>query len=273
MGDTLSNVKSTERKIILSARQRKWRAANRERVSAWRKNWYAKNRYKLLAQKKNVSPEVKAKRAERQRKYYAEHRDEIRCRERASPSVRDRQKYRQEKNRIRYQMDPEYRKSIIEKSKKYENSRKGKETRAAHARSYYQKNKSLLLAKVHAHYELHRDRDIAKKREWRAKNPERCRKISRDKDARKLMSRGRHTFYGWMGKVAYYGWKCYYCGVGLSRKTLSQDHAIPLSRNGTNFLSNLIPCCRSCNSSKKDRTVQEFLALRLRSQTPVTPDP
>lgn len=61
---------------------------------------------------------------------------------------------------------------------------------------------------------------------------------------------GAHTAAQWLARVAYYGWRCRWCGVELNGKTLSKDHVIAISRGGTNWASNLVPSCRSCNSGK-----------------------
>lgn len=42
------------------------------------------------------------------------------------------------------------------------------------------------------------------------------------------------------------GTECFYC---LSPAT-TVDHVVPLSRGGTNYEGNLVPCCKPCNSSK-----------------------
>jgi hypothetical protein len=36
------------------------------------------------------------------------------------------------------------------------------------------------------------------------------------------------------------------------------DHAHPVSQGGTDAMNNLVPCCKSCNSSKRNRTIDEF---------------
>lgn len=54
---------------------------------------------------------------------------------------------------------------------------------------------------------------------------------------------------------------CQYCHVigGI----LEVDHVIPISRGGTNELSNLVTACRRCNRQKKDKTPEEFEAWKL----------
>lgn len=52
------------------------------------------------------------------------------------------------------------------------------------------------------------------------------------------------------------GYECRYCGC---TDELAVDHIIPLSRGGTNDPENLTPACKPCNSSKRDKLVEEWL--------------
>lgn len=57
-------------------------------------------------------------------------------------------------------------------------------------------------------------------------------------------------------------YKCKYCGQVGGK--LEVDHIIPISKGGTNSLSNLTTSCRKCNRQKKDMLVEEFLKWRKR---------
>lgn len=46
------------------------------------------------------------------------------------------------------------------------------------------------------------------------------------------------------------GFKCSYCGVSASESPLEIDHIQPVSRGGTNHLSNLRSACHECNAGK-----------------------
>lgn len=48
--------------------------------------------------------------------------------------------------------------------------------------------------------------------------------------------------------------RCAYCGGHAS----TIDHVLPRSRGGPNTWTNLVACCRACNSAKGDRTPQEM---------------
>jgi hypothetical protein len=54
----------------------------------------------------------------------------------------------------------------------------------------------------------------------------------------------------WELSVKYFGNRCCYCGNHMDKPT--KDHIIPLISGGKLSVDNVIPCCRSCNSSKKD---------------------
>lgn len=47
---------------------------------------------------------------------------------------------------------------------------------------------------------------------------------------------------------------CWYCLSKLHPfRTFTIDHERPVSRGGPDDLDNLVPCCKSCNSRKRDR--------------------
>lgn len=50
-----------------------------------------------------------------------------------------------------------------------------------------------------------------------------------------------------------HGFQCAYCSCELDEETFTVDHKVPVSKGGTDDLENLVPACRSCNSSKGAR--------------------
>ena len=52
--------------------------------------------------------------------------------------------------------------------------------------------------------------------------------------------------------------KCEYCGVKLDINNMSIDHKIPLSKGGSNDISNLAAACRSCNMVKADKIIDSI---------------
>ena len=54
----------------------------------------------------------------------------------------------------------------------------------------------------------------------------------------------------WEFAIKYFNGKCCYCGEYTNKPT--KDHIKPLNDGGTLSRDNVIPCCKTCNSSKKD---------------------
>ena len=86
-------------------------------------------------------------------------------------------------------------------------------------------------------------------------NPQYRKTVSNNRRARKVNAKGSHTVEQLKARFDYHGNKCVYCN---STENLHADHQIPLSRGGTNFASNMVPACASCNCSKNDKTPIEF---------------
>jgi 5-methylcytosine-specific restriction endonuclease McrA len=56
--------------------------------------------------------------------------------------------------------------------------------------------------------------------------------------------------------------KCTYCETPLFGKPFHVDHKLPISRGGKHDIGNLCAACRPCNSSKCDKTPEEFAEYR-----------
>jgi hypothetical protein len=55
------------------------------------------------------------------------------------------------------------------------------------------------------------------------------------------------------------GMGCAYCGLGIEDGAmLTLDHLTPHCQGGKNTSDNLITACRTCNSARGDRTLEEF---------------
>lgn len=67
---------------------------------------------------------------------------------------------------------------------------------------------------------------------------------------------------------------CVYCGFKFEPPRVegdlligpapTVDHLLPRSRGGKNTVENLVTACWSCNSTKRNKTADEFLAWRER---------
>lgn len=57
------------------------------------------------------------------------------------------------------------------------------------------------------------------------------------------------------------GFRCVYCAKAPENEPLTLDHLVARENCGTNEPSNLVTCCVSCNTSKKDLTFRRWLKL------------
>ena len=76
--------------------------------------------------------------------------------------------------------------------------------------------------------------------------------------AREYDAHGEFTWSAFMRVAAKFNYCCAYCGTKPER--LDPDHVVPLSRGGSNAVSNLLPTCLMCNSSKNAMTLPEWAA-------------
>lgn len=60
-----------------------------------------------------------------------------------------------------------------------------------------------------------------------------------------------YTHQEWKETCIFFGGECAYCGRTMKKgERLTRDHLVPVADGGTTTQSNVIPACRSCNSSK-----------------------
>ena len=64
----------------------------------------------------------------------------------------------------------------------------------------------------------------------------------------------------WQGTIAFFNGLCAYCTIG---DWLFIEHVTPISRGGGTTIDNCLPACKSCNSAKKERSIEECLAIDL----------
>jgi 5-methylcytosine-specific restriction endonuclease McrA len=94
---------------------------------------------------------------------------------------------------------------------------------------------------------------VASTREWRRRYPDKARALYRLHRHRRRTAEGSFTITEWDVLCERYGNRCLACGrVDLP---LTIDHVIPLSKGGTNWITDVQPLCKSCNSAKGDRII------------------
>jgi HNH endonuclease len=60
-----------------------------------------------------------------------------------------------------------------------------------------------------------------------------------------------YTIKDWRNALLYFGGCCAYCGAEQSRRRpLTKEHVVPVDKGGATVKHNIVPGCKSCNSSK-----------------------
>lgn len=126
----------------------------------------------------------------------------------------------------------------------------------ARVKAYSEENKDAILAYQADYYERNSEVVKARVAAYQAAHPEKKAHLENRRRARKAGNGGSHTLEERLEKFAQLGNICFYCGEA---KKLTHDHAIPLSRGGTDDIDNILPACQSCNSKKSALTAEEYI--------------
>ena len=91
--------------------------------------------------------------------------------------------------------------------------------------------------------------------DWREAHPKLQRESQRKRRERKHEAEGDFTEQEWLNLCAFNGNRCLCCH--RSDLPLTVDHIKPLVMGGTNYISNIQPLCKSCNS-KKHTSIKDY---------------
>lgn len=160
---------------------------------------------------------------------------------------------------------------------------------------HYQKNKDAIDARNKEWAEKHPERVKEIKRAYIERDPERRRKQAREYPhrhpertkerarlgrrnypatarrsyteyrKRKMNAEGTYTNQDVRNLFEDQEERCFFCGIRISWNIPADyhiDHLMPLNRGGSNWPDNLVLACGSCNSSRQDRTVEEWQKVR-----------
>jgi 5-methylcytosine-specific restriction endonuclease McrA len=137
-------------------------------------------------------------------------------------------------------------------------------------RIWQKENRDQLVKGCRQYYQDNIEHCKAVSRKWAKEHPQEVRVMQQRRRSREMNAEIVDlTAEQWMEILESYEYRCAYCG---EIKKLTQDHVIPASRGGNYTKSNIVCACRSCNSSKNDKTVEEWIkagGLPLREPTNV----
>jgi 5-methylcytosine-specific restriction endonuclease McrA len=102
-----------------------------------------------------------------------------------------------------------------------------------------------------------KERICLKQAEYRKNNPEKIRAINHRQRAKRGKAGGNFTFSQISLQDQRQKNRCYYCHKKMgNQRTI--EHIIPLSRGGSNDISNIVLACRYCNISKNAKLPHEW---------------
>jgi 5-methylcytosine-specific restriction endonuclease McrA len=114
----------------------------------------------------------------------------------------------------------------------YENNR-DQEKRKEYQRNYQKQN-----------------RERENKRQKEPKYYKRKLHLNARRRAKKQNAEGSHTLGEWELLKKQYGFTCLACGDKEPNIVLTEDHIIPISKGGSDYIENIQPLCKVCNSQK-----------------------
>lgn len=122
-------------------------------------------------------------------------------------------------------------------------------------KDYYYKNTDQKQELSRKYYESHKVKLLEKSKKYSEENRDTCNVIHQRRRSRELSLPATLTAEQWNIIKTHFNNKCCYCG---KEYPLAQEHFFPLSKGGELGKANIVPACRSCNSSKRDKTFFEW---------------
>ena len=96
--------------------------------------------------------------------------------------------------------------------------------------------------------------------------------VAKSQNRRNRLGGVRVEAAAWLTILERFGYCCAYCGHPSSEVgTLAQEHVIPISRGGRHAVENIVPACKSCNSSKGAKLPEEWVVRLERTRDDRTP--
>lgn len=208
---------------------KEYRDNNKELIARTNKEYAERNKEKI-AEKRKVYNEInKERRKQYSKEYYYKNREKI---------LEEEKKYREENKEYFTNYFKNYHASNKDKKRKYENE--NKERIAIRTKEYAEKNKEHIRKKRLENYKS---------------NPEPYIRATQKRRSLKKSLPYTLTVDQWFNIKEKFDNKCCYCG---KETELTQEHFIPLSNSGEYTHNNILPACKSCNSSKNNKDFFEW---------------
>jgi hypothetical protein len=140
------------------------------------------------------------------------------------------------------------------------------EATSLYNKEYHDKNSVTLKNKRLNKYRENQEILVQKARTYRACQPDKIKEIekrsyykNRDACIERSTKRNHATkpiecnlnADQWKKVLDFFNYECAYCG---SKERITREHFVPFSKGGEYTINNIIPACKSCNSSKRDKS-------------------
>ncbi|MBW4580681.1 MAG: HNH endonuclease [Tildeniella nuda ZEHNDER 1965/U140] len=209
---------------------------NLERIKAQQKEYRLANKDKITARSIEYRRKNRERKLEYMRRYYALNKDRI-------------NEYSRAYHHRNADRNNAYKKAWHRANRQHVLDQK-KLDRKLNPQKYKEKDRE--------RYSKHRETCLARNKAYR--QTERGRLVRRQLERkREAVKKGNHSAKyipeQLLSLRQEFGNLCAYCQSGGAK---TMDHFIPVSKGGSDVLSNLLPCCWSCNSSKQDKDPKEW---------------
>ena len=128
----------------------------------------------------------------------------------------------------------------------------------AYMKAYRAHNKERMRAQQNAWNEANRPRSRELKRNYYRKNLPLWSQYENERRARVIEAEGEHTREQWLNVVCSQQNKCFDCDATVP---LTRGHLVPLSRGGSDWITNIVAQCRPCNSRQATKIHSSLLPL------------
>lgn len=149
-----------------------------------------------------------------------------------------------------------------------------KEQKAAYMKARYAANRQRLLAQVKAWQAANTEKILARRQANRQQKAAYQKAYNESHPNKNLAHHHKSRAKVFKVKIGdekailawLEGWKteapvaCHYCKAVSPGTDMEIDHVIPMSAGGPHDLTNLVVCCKSCNSSKGDKLPKDWQA-------------
>lgn len=192
--------------------------------------------------------EQKAKRAAYYKNYYAANK------ERLKQYQKD---YCQANQEIVSQYHKEYREKYAERRRAYSTqwNKEHRDYKQEYLKQYHEKNKAEHNQRNVHYYSENSELRREYTRNYKKQFPEKVCALYNKRRTQKTQAGGSYTAEEWKALKAKYNYTCLCCGKQEPTIKLTADHVIPVVLNGSSYIENIQPLCRSCNSKKHNKII------------------